>query len=333
MHMSAPTRSPRRGAATGAGLLVALVLAAGCSGDSDASSSSGANSGPLAELLGYDQSPAEGRAMELQTQQAIAECMKAEGWEYQAVDFNSSNPYQDEYDEQIADPQAYGEKYGYGVVRSYDLGLEQQTAQPVTDPNADYVNSLSVDEQQSYQESLYGAPQEAATDGGDPVVVPLDQQGCYGTAQAEVYGDSPMSDPDIGQRLEELGQAAQDDPAVRDANDIWAACMSDRDASYDFASPDEIYSYLYGKLGEAQGFGPAPAPDVAASGFTRGVNPGDTLPEADQGAIDDLRAEELQLWTDDQACQAEAKIPEVRRDAEQRIVDQLIQEFPELGGT
>ena len=107
--------------------------------------------------MGYDISPADQKAKELQLQQSIVECMKADGWEYSAVDYSAGNFYDDEYQEQLADPVAYGEKYGYGVVRGYDLGQEQST-QTFEDPNSDFVNSLSPDEQTQYYESLYGRP-------------------------------------------------------------------------------------------------------------------------------------------------------------------------------
>jgi hypothetical protein len=229
--------------------------------------------------------------------------MKGEGWEYQPVDFSSQNTNLDEFDEQLSDPVGYGTKYGYGVVRGYDLGQEQ-SATAFVDPNTEYVNSLSTDEMDSYNVSLYGRAPEAAVGDEEVAPLPLEQQGCYGQAQAEVYGDSPLADVDVSARLDELTTDAQNDPKILDAYDAWAACMTERDGSYEFATPDEIYNYLYDKLAAAQGFG-----DQAASGFVRGVNPGDTLPEVDQGAIEALRAEEMQIWTDDQACQVETDIP------------------------
>jgi hypothetical protein len=59
--------------------------------------------------------------------------------------------------------------------------------------------------------------------------------------------------------------------------------------------------------------------------------PGFELPEVDQAAIDDLRVEELQIWADDQTCQGKSDLLQVRRDVEQRMVDDLLAEFPELG--
>ena len=58
---------------------------------------------------------------------------------------------------------------------------------------------------------------------------------------------------------------------------------------------------------------------------------GTDQPEVDEQAIEDLRAEELQIWTDDQTCQDQVDMLQVRRDAEQRAADQILEEFPELG--
>ena len=330
MLTSVPARVRGRRATRGAVVLVAVALAAGCSGGSDAPTTTddGLAGGPLAQLLGKDVSPADGRANELKVQQAIAECMKVEGWEYRPVDFASSNATLDEYDEQLTDPVGYGTKYGYGVVRGYELGQQQPTTSFV-DPNADYVNSLTADEMDSYDASLYGTAPEAPVGDDEVAPLPLEQQGCYGQAQAAVYGDSPLADIDVSARLDELSAEAQSDPTLLDAYDTWATCMTGRDGSYEFATPDEIYSYLYDELGSTQGFDEQVAP---AAGFVRGVDPGDTLPEVDQDAIEALRAEEMRIWSDDQACQVEADIPGVRKQVEQQMVDQLVQDFPELAG-
>ena len=94
----------------------------------------------------------------------------------------------------------------------------------------------------------------------------------------------------------------------------WAACMTERDETYGFTSPDDIHPYLYGELVAAQGFG-----DTA---------PGDTV---DTDAIDALRSEERRIWADDQVCQLAVDLPGVRTTVEQQIVDALVSDFPELG--
>ena len=93
--------------ATGACVALAVLLAACGGGGSDepAADLDDPTQGPLAKLLGYDISPADQRAKELEVQQALVECMKAEGWEYQPVDHSSmGGGFSEEYEEQLSDP-------------------------------------------------------------------------------------------------------------------------------------------------------------------------------------------------------------------------------------
>lgn len=335
-------------ASTGAAAfaLVALLAACGGSGDSAASDADLANpmKGPMAELFGWDMSPADQRAKELEAQQVMVECMKAEGWEYKPVDYSAGSGFNDEYADMMADPVAYGEKYGYGVVRGFDMQEEMNDsgAQMPEDPNSDYVNSLSMDEQNAYYEALYGAMSEEpmideVDESGEPVMPTMESTGCNSKAYDEVYGDQ-LNDPDISDRLNQMFEDTQNDPALKAANATWAECMAEIDPSYEWASPDDISMYLYDKLNIAQGYGPMSdgsetAATIAMTEETmsgEGV-PGFGPPEVDQAAIDDLRVEELQIWTDDQTCQGKADLLQVRRDVEQRMVDDLLAEFPELG--
>ena len=328
--------------------LMALLAACGGSGDTAASDADLANpmKGPMAELFGWDMSPADQRAKELEVQQVMVECMKAEGWEYKPVDYSAGSGFNDEYADMMADPVAYGEKYGYGVVRGFDMQEEMNDSatQMPEDPNSEYVNSLSMDEQNAYYEALYGAMSEEpmideVDESGEPVMPTMESTGCNSKANEEVYGDQVLNDPDISDRLNQMFEDSQNDPALKAANATWAECMAEIDPSYEWASPDDISMYLYDKLNIAQGYGPmsdtfeTTADTMAVTEETmsgEGV-PGFGPPEVDQAAIDDLRVEELQIWTDDQTCQGKADLLQVRRDVEQRMVDDLLAEFPELG--
>src|SRR5215216_4106318 len=89
------------------------------------------NASPLAAMFGEPESEAEMRAKQLQQEEAVAGCMKAEGWEYTP---------------------GYGEQHGYGIVYSFEtyelpyLDADGNYAEdsPMNgrefeDPNADYV--------------------------------------------------------------------------------------------------------------------------------------------------------------------------------------------------
>jgi hypothetical protein len=320
------------------------LIATGCGSNEVADEPYNPNSGPLAELLGYNFSPTEQRAKELELQQFLVECMNDEGWEYIAVDYSASNPYQDEYEEQMTDPQGYGEKYGYGVVRNYELNAEGGGfGVGVEDPNGDYVMSLSESEREDYYASLYGKQDFGMpVEGEDGEVIatmpPLENQGCQGQAQLEVYGESPYNDPDMSERLNELYEDMASDQRITDAYEVWSTCMADLDASYEWATPDEVWSYFYDQLNVLQGYEPQVFEDTVDSAAPIATSvvgpggPGGEPLEIDQADLDDLQQEEITVWADDQQCQDEAALADVRREVEQQMVDDLLADFPELGG-
>ncbi len=195
----------------------------GSDGDSAAS--------PLMSLLGYDTDPVEQRRLQLQAEETIATCMRDLGFEYEPVDYAAiANP---EDDLQFSDPKAFGEKYGYGIMRNYEL---YETGEPVVDngfvdPNAEYVNSLTPDEQNAYNEALYGTQMfvesTVPVDTAAAVAAPtLEQQGCNGQAYAEVYGNNPGDDPEIQQVLNDYYENLANDPRLDEANQNWQTCMS-----------------------------------------------------------------------------------------------------------
>jgi hypothetical protein len=330
--------------ATGACVALAVLLAACGGGGSDepAADLDDPTQGPLAKLLGYDISPADQRAKELEVQQALVECMKAEGWEYQPVDHSSmGGGFSEEYEEQISDPGAYGEKYGYGVVRGYELQPDFDGGD-FEDPNADYMNSLTMAEQQEYTAALYGEESFVESDAVDSeeatefVMPSLEEQGCSGTAQLEVYGETPFTDPDMQERLNQLFEDSESDPAITEAYESWAVCMTERDPSYEYSSPGEIVNGFYDRLNTLQGFEPFDAEGDSSGGViisSGSASDGltDEQPEIDEADLEELRQDELATWADDWACQQEADLAQVRRDVEQRLADDLVAEFPELG--
>jgi hypothetical protein len=328
----------RRGAAAA---VVAMLVMAGCgsgsSGPSQAELLDPTNS-PIAKLLGYDISLADQKVKQLETEQAVADCMKDEGWEYKPQDYSSmggNTAWEDEYAEQMADPVAYGEKYGYGIVRQNDLNdqMNEDGGNSYVDPNQDYLNSLSMEEIQAYQEALYGKQSmEPMGDSDEYVPPPIEEQGCYGKANAEVYG-AAMSDPDIQTKMNDFYENAQNDPEIVAANKVWATCMSDIDQSYEWKTPDDIWGDLYDRLSVAQGY--TMTTDEDGSTYSEPTMDADgnyVEPEVDEAKIEQLRNDEIAIWADDFTCQGEAKILQVRRDIEQRMADDLLEEFPELGG-
>lgn len=329
------TTRPRR-ASLGALAATAVLLAACGGGDGGEEEAAGnpndPRNSPVAQLLGFDMSSSEQRAKDLEIQQQIAECMRDEGWEYEPVDYQAQmGDMNAEWEQQLNDPEGYGEKYGYGVVRSYE-SQGDMSGTTFEDPNQDYLETLTPEENQAYYETLYGVQPEFV-EGDEYVMPPLEDQGCQGAAMLAVYGEnSAMTNADLQTRLNELFTESENDPALAQANDDWAACMRERDPSYEFERPDEASSQLWERLNELQGFGSMPEggdDGVVVEGTVASSDFGGPT-EIDEADLEELRQDELRTWRDDWDCQQEVDIAGIRRDVEQRIVDDLLAEFPEL---
>ena len=351
-------------------LAAAVVLVGGCgspSGEGE-ESASGIDS-PLAELFGWaDQSsPAEQRAQQLAVEESVAECMRAEGFEYTPVDYEAQfGGFAEEDAELFSDPDAYGEKYGYGVVHNYEqweepylLGEDGEGGfgGPIfEDPNQDYVMSLSQSEQEEYYKVLYGDQSffegPAATsslDGefedGEVNVTdsfqppPLDQQGCQGKAQLEVYGEDQFAfDPEVQQRLEDFFTRSQDDPEIEAANQDWIECMrnSQPDAlestveGFKVTGPDSMYQLVDFLKLEATGQAVIDyqSDDGGFGGGYSTEGGGKPIPDDE---LEALRRRELEIWKADRQCQKDVDMDGIRKRIEQQLVDELKAEFPDLG--
>jgi hypothetical protein len=343
--MTRPALRPRRRASSVVAALTAsvLLLAACGGGDSAASDEAEGNpndprTGPLAQLLGgYGGSSAEQRAQELEIQQQLAQCMRDEGFEYEPVDYQAQmGDTSGEWEMQLNDPEGYGEKYGYGVVRSYEMQGDMG-ATSFEDPNQDYLNSLTPEENEAYYETLYGATFFGTGDDGEMeefVPPPLEEQGCQGKAMLAVYGEnSPMTDTDMQTRIGELFEDMESDPDIARAIDDWASCMREQDASYDWDRPEDPINDFYNRLSELQ-YGPVTESEdgglVAGTVLDGGFG---GIPEVDEADLEELREDELRTWRHDWDCQQEVDIAGVRREVEQRMADELLEEFPELQGS
>jgi peptidoglycan hydrolase-like protein with peptidoglycan-binding domain len=325
----------------------------------------GAAASPLAELLGWVSDPVEQRRQNLAIEEAVVECMQAEGWEYQPMDWEAQMPDQDE---DWGSPE-FGEKYGYGVMRNYELyeaGAEEGDGGGVIveDPNMEYVNSLTPDEQEAYYAALYGdtstmTTEPAIDDDGNEIWTspPLEEQGCQGKARLEVVGEDPASDPAVQQALNDFYQSQQNDAQLDEIVRQWADCFQPKLAEYGI---DTVLTDIYAgnmimetEKWKARGAEVIPVANQAEMDeyYNSGENvvmgwgdengagfvvlapgePGESATELTGEQIDQLTAMEVDLWKADQACQNEVGYADYNLEREQALVDQLLGDFPQLG--
>jgi len=194
------------------------------------------------------------RAMEMKAQEKIAECMRAQGWEYTPY-VGSSVAGGLAFSE--LDEEEYRKAYGFGIAtRSllFKEMLEAEQDDEATDPNAEIVKTMSDDELAEYNTALYGEMVEPPTQeeleamteeelaefnarrtGGDG--------GCTAQVWDQVFSTEAFFE-EFGDALEDAFDRASADPRIVKADADWSACMAER--GHEFASQEEMYTYLYG---------------------------------------------------------------------------------------
>lgn len=340
---------PLRSVARRAIVLTAVAVAvAACGGGSEEA----AAEDPFEVVFGGPLSATEQRALELQQEERIAECMAQAGFEYTPFD---RSVYMSDIDRLSEEPD-YRSKHGYGVVLAYELfewpntdaegNLLVSAAPSDVNPNDAYYESLSPDDMEAYSEAMYGPtmPEMTYDEEGSLVQtnVAMEDRGCTGAAYVATFGHSPFDDADFAARYDELRDQTLGDPAVAEAVDAWVDCMRETDAAYDFTSDDEASSFVELALEEAKGLRRI---EVDESGIPLGSD------EPIEGAsyklgdhyyafegqpsrltkeqIDDLKRVELDLWKADQKCRDDSDLDDIRRRRDEQLTDALKSEFPE----
>jgi len=239
--------------ATGLALVLSACGGGGGTGAAEPEPSDAHSPGPLEKMwteaygdFTIDASNDQQRRME----QIVAECMSEQGWEYTPVEYPTM-------EEPIAEPmpvegdgpqwgtEEYAKEFGYGIA-TYDLGegdgAATMTAEPLpidpgdgsgwTDPNQEYVESLSETAQQAYYEALNGPqPTEEELSSGDWQYDPANA-GCYGKASEQIYGGVTdiWEDERFKGLIEEMNliySSVENDPKVAEAKSVWTSCMAD----------------------------------------------------------------------------------------------------------
>lgn len=289
--------------------LVGLLTLGACSGGAATPSPTDAavtrTTGPLDEFFGgpdADLSAEEMAAQERKVQESVVACMAAEGFEYRpwVMTAPSSTEYPD------STTRDFAEKYGYGI-STFSIDPDP-TVQP-TDPNQAIVEAMSAAEREAYEAALYGAPVFASESGAaEPTAMPTpdpEDLGCFGKAQQEIYGAGQVWSnefDDLFNRMSELYEKVDDDPAVAQALDRWRTCMADA-GHPGLSSVNDPIQQISDRMNEfftsAPGASPAPVPTDATGELDE---PGYTGPDPDDPALIQLRADEIALAVADFDC-------------------------------
>jgi hypothetical protein len=362
-----------------AAVAIALLLGAcgGSSGDSNGAGTTvaGAGSGlqpwdpnrkmndmtgyssPLAKALGYDsaQQPdqaaqeAEYRAREQKRQEAVAECMRTEGFEY--------TPYVPEqmFGGVGFEPpgwdltrKEYVEKYGFGMSTTFEDSNQppepEDMPKPEDDPNYVYTQGLSQTEQEAYNKALYGEQSfEEPVDGGDgttettAAAMAFEMAGCFGKAEEALNGGKVTDEDqafaeDINKRLETFYQQLQADKRVVEANREYATCMSGKgfpeidkqQAAYEKVSEkmNVIYESMNGPtMTNEDGSTMA---TIAGAPLPAEGGGGTGAPQVDQAKLAEIKTYELAVAKADLECGLDVARTtyEVSLELEQRFVDE-----------
>jgi hypothetical protein len=293
----------------------ALVLA-GCSSPGDTEEEKDRVS--INSLMGApDYEGVDWQDQERQVQEAIAECMREEGWEYipaEYPDFGTEYTPEDQR-EQLAEQ-------GFGIVYwTLNQGNEDidDPYQDWVDPNQEYVEGLGEDEMTAYYESLYGTEeeqQEGMTTEIDPetgeemTIQYGNGAGCQGEAYDKVNGDDPTQTPGYWEAVQvfydELQERVMADPRMVELNKTWSACM--KDAGYEYESQNEIWETVYPEFQERHD---AIVPDLYKDPFEGWTEDeiNDFFENTPQDEIDAMFNTSTNL-TDDQRSQLEALLEE-----------------------
>lgn len=301
---------------------VALLLS-GCTGGDGGGGGNGPSdteTGPLTaffERVGGSMDSEDSQAQQRRVEEAVAECMAEEGFEYTPVEPMDSGPVPGEGDVPAWDTLEFAKTYGYGATTGDDLwgGGEEWV-----DPNQDYVEAMSESEQQAYWTALYG---EMVEDPEDPEVEVQSpdwtEQGCTGAASHEVSSATRVwEDPGVQEAMDEMTREYEtlaDDEDVRAATEEWAACLGE--AGYDFASPQDAQNSIFEEYNTVMGFSAEPPAE------------GEAPPEPDQAALDALREKEIALATADRTCQEETGFARAQQAAQVAMEKRLWEKYGE----
>lgn len=341
---------------------VAAAVAAACSGQDGDPVGSAEEGSPLAEYVGstagysgvgfgtpFGQgtevpwSSDEQREQQRRFEEAVAECMAEEGFEYVPA---LGDDQLRAYEEAAALPtEEFVKQHGYGFTFGYlDSGGES-----TRDPNQEIREALSPGARDAYDAAMWGDAVEVIDAGGTTVLrqVPSDEaprsaedaRGCQQQARKDVYGSETPTVGEIPFRtllddIFQLYQRVEDDPEVAEAARAWSECMAD--AGYPgFEAVADARRSVLERLSDLV-LGPAAPPGGdgdenpadaggGAAGAAGGVAGGDGAATVDSEKLEQLHEQEVAQAAVDYACQQEHYLDvyrEVAHELEAEFVEQ-----------
>jgi hypothetical protein len=170
------------------------------------------------------------------TQELIAECMSAAGFEYIPVDVKTVEAAQARVrTEPGYTRRTYKEKWGLAVTTRFD--------NPVRDtglgPNLEIYNSLSKEDKVAYNRTLFGEDPNA------DFVFTLDEEdfsstgGCTREAVSKVFTPAQIK----GSYVNPKDVLVDSDPRIVEAHDRWSECMRERGYDYEEDQDEIIEEY------------------------------------------------------------------------------------------
>jgi hypothetical protein len=315
------------GVAAGLGVLSGCATSGSATGDSAPSTSTSYFS-PLNEYLTPPESGAmpttdeQWQAKEGEVQALVAACMTEQGFEYIPFVYPSGGMGMGMGMDEEFGQRAWAEKYGYGMSTFDDQGPADPVE--VDDPNTALVAGMSDGEREAYFKALHGgqfagdmAAEQSSAEGSSAdgsstegssteqpgeTAVPIPEQdlGCWGAAQAEVYGQGFVGGgdefQDMWDSMSQLWESTQSDERLVQVNADWAACMGEA-GHPGFTLQQDAMQDVSTRWSELNGW-PEPGEEMeTATELT--AEP--TRPPAE--AVSKFQAEEIALAVADFDCQ------------------------------
>jgi hypothetical protein len=281
--------------------IACLPLLAACGGSSDRAATAqpaAASGGTIEDQLGFTRKGIA--AASAKVENAIAACMKADGFDYiptdpvaqQAALTGKANMSDEEYEKQ----------FGYGITTLYGRGTAQ------TDPNATIRSQLGEADRAAYDRALSGGKPEQtfalAVDTGDFTEL----GGCTKKATDEAFGGTQLLQT-LQRKLDELDDSIVADQRMVRAIEAWRACVKAATGE-EYEDAESIEDGIRQRFESLVGSVVPPgqvAPDPA---------------QVDMAALRKLQQDEMDLFNKDLTCENKHITPvetTVRRQKEARF--------------